>query len=186
MSPKLKLCECGCGMPAPMALTSRRSLGQKKGEPLRFICGHNRRIPLESWEDRFDKKTVRLPNGCLQWTDHLSKRTGYGLFSLLIDGRNIQRLPHRVAYERWKGPIPPGMDVDHLCRNRGCVEPDHLEAVTHLENVRRGNAPSTIASREGLCKFGHPLTQAKTQKRCLQCRREYQRKRRELNQKKVA
>jgi len=68
------------------------------------------------------------------------------------------RYAHRFSYEMAKGPIPAGMELDHLCRNRLCVNPDHLEPVTHRENILRGEHPTARAFRSGLCRNGHPLT----------------------------
>lgn len=68
---------------------------------------------------------------CWEWTG--SKTRGYGNIG---DGRTLI-LAHRWSHEHFIGPIPDGYEVDHVCRNRGCVRPEHLEAVTHSENVRR-------------------------------------------------
>jgi hypothetical protein len=96
------------------------------------------RTPLGRFMDSFR----RLPNGCWQWTGALAD-TRYGTIG--IGGRSV--LAHRHSFALFKGPIPAGLDVDHLCRNRSCVNPDHLEAVTHLENIRR--------SLPAKCKRGH-------------------------------
>ena len=69
------------------------------------------------------------------------------------------RSAHRVAYERAKGPIPDGLVIDHLCRNRRCVNPDHLEAVTPQVNTHRGVAPNNLIRLSGACKHGHPRTE---------------------------
>jgi len=76
-------------------------------------------------------------DGCWAWTG-ATAGPGYGQF-----GRN--GLAHRVAYERAFGPIPEGMEIDHLCRNRRCVNPDHLDAVSHEENLRRSGHPHALS-----------------------------------------
>lgn len=95
-----------------------------------------------------------VPDGeCQRWTGaHI--RTGYGQIS--IDGK--RRAVHRVAYEIHNGPIPDGYEIDHRCSTRDCIRIDHLEAVTHLENVRRGNSPAMVDSRRATCRNGHPKT----------------------------
>ena len=95
----------------------------------------------------YDKVSVDPETGCHNWTG-ARHRNGYGAFGL--DGK-VHR-PHRIAYELFKGRIPEGLEIDHLCRNRGCVNPDHLEAVSHQENMRRGVSARTHCSR------GHPLS----------------------------
>jgi len=81
-------------------------------------------------------------SGCWVWTGSLQ---GGGYARIMTDGR--MQPAHRVAYELKHGPIPDGLEMDHLCRVRCCVNPDHLEAVTTSVNQLRGNAPSVVAAR---------------------------------------
>ena len=91
---------------------------------------------------------VPEPNtGCWLWMRGADSR-GYGV----INRRGLETYAHRVAYTFLVGPIPQGLELDHLCRTPICVNPSHLEPVTHLENMRRGS----IATRTH-CKRGHPL-----------------------------
>lgn len=97
---------------------------------------------------------------CWEWT--ASKYVdGYGQFR--HDGR--PQRAHRVAYELVIGPIPEGLVIDHLCRNKGCVNPAHLEAVTPGENTRRGEAAARLRALRAAqthCKRGHEFTQENT------------------------
>lgn len=77
---------------------------------------------------------VRPTGFCWEWLGHRD-RNGYGCFS---QTRALRWRAHRLSYQLLVGPIPNGLVIDHLCRNTGCVNPDHLEPVTQLENVRRG------------------------------------------------
>jgi hypothetical protein len=99
---------------------------------------------------RFLAKVSKSGSGCLVWD--ASKRNGYGVF---WDGTQNVRA-HRWAYEQAKGRIPPELEIDHTCRNKACVNPDHLEAVTHSENMKR--SPEFQANRNAKkthCKRGH-------------------------------
>lgn len=80
-------------------------------------------------------------------------RHGYGRFGI---GSKVF-LAHRVSYELNVGPIPENAELDHLCRNPSCCNPQHLEPVTHVENVRRGEA-GKYKVKNGRCKHGHDLT----------------------------
>jgi len=99
-------------------------------------------------------KFIRLnENGCWEWTGVYDNH-GYGQFS--IHGNVIRA--YRYSYEYFnETTIPTNLVIDHLCRNRGCANPDHLEAVTHKENVLRGFSISAINSRKVHCKRGHIL-----------------------------
>ena len=92
---------------------------------------------------RFKKKCLLQDNGCHVWTGP-ADRFGYGL--IWIDGQ--LRAAHRVSYEHFVGPIPNGLEIDHLCRVPACVNPKHLEPVTHQENVLRGFAAKRAANPE--------------------------------------
>lgn len=96
---------------------------------------------------------VGYGGSCWAWTGYVNN-TGYGHY-----GRGEHAgLAHRLAYEFQRGPIPEGLTLDHLCRNRLCVNPDHLEPVTAYENFRRGNAPAAKNLRKSHCLNGHPLS----------------------------
>lgn len=77
------------------------------------------------------------------WIWQLSRSNGYG--NVYVEGRT--KYAHRVYYERHKGPIPKGFQIDHLCQIRACVNPDHLEAVTQAENIRRALPKYSHAGR---------------------------------------
>ncbi len=133
-----KLCDCGCGLPAPVARRSDRRAGVIKGQPHRFIRGHaTRRCMPDYYVDA---------NGCWIWQRGLSCG-GYGQ-----TGRGSDA--HRVYYERFVGSIPPGLDFDHLCRNRACVNPTHLQPVPRDENRRR----SPLVGRRAVHMRGRKLT----------------------------
>jgi hypothetical protein len=87
------------------------------------------------------------PSGCWLWTAQIHPE-GYGRTT--IARRKLYA--HRVSYQLFVGPIPDGLEIDHLCRNRACVNPAHLEAVTHRENILRGNGPCAIKHRQKLAR----------------------------------
>lgn len=120
--------------------------------------------------------SVQRPNGCIEWVGGLNWK-GYG--KVAIGGRT--KVAHRVAYELLVGPIPDGLTLDHLCRNRACVNPEHLEPVTNRENILRGTAPSAMNAAKTHCPQGHPYDEANTyvsakgSRHCRQCHAERQR-----------
>lgn len=122
-------CECGCGLPAPIASHTSKQYGRVKGQPARFINGHNSRLRNPGY-------SIDAVSGCWNWNGALNKH-GYGVTGRTVHGIVKTTTTHRVFYTQAKGPIPEGMHLDHLCRNRRCVNPDHLEPVTAKENVAR-------------------------------------------------
>ncbi len=102
--------------------------------------------------ERFDSKWSKDEKGCWLWSGYLTP-DGYGRFQL----DRSSRVAHRVGYEIYVGRIPDGLELDHLCRIRHCVNPDHLEAVTHEENLRRGEI-GTYNALKTHCPAGHPLS----------------------------
>ena len=114
-----------------------------------------------SSEDRFLTKVAK-GDGCWEWTG-CRTRKGYGQFhSHMEQGHRVQIGAHRWAYEHWVDPIPEGLQIDHLCRNRSCVRPDHLEAVTCRENLSRGNGLAAFNTLKTHCLAGHPYDEANT------------------------
>lgn len=98
--------------------------------------------------DRFWNKVTQEPGtGCWVWTRCLTT-SGYGHF--YVGGVGVVpgvSMAHRVTYMAFVGEIPEGLELDHLCRNRSCVNPAHLEPVTHAENVRRGALTKVVCHR---------------------------------------
>lgn len=108
-------------------------------------------------------------NGCWVWQKNLNK-DGY---AHMFHQKKTLRV-HRVSYKIFKGPIPSGLDIDHLCRNQRCVNPDHLEAVTTKENIRRSSAPGgRLYKTKTHCKNVHPRTMDESGQRgfCHPCRK---------------
>lgn len=113
---------------------------------------------------------VEPMTGCWLWLGHLL-RSGYGQFYL----RGRKTTAHRASYELFVGPVPAGMEIDHVrargCATRACANPAHLEPVTHLENVRRGEKATAP-----VCKRGHAFSMLKSGSRfCRECQRASQR-----------
>lgn len=119
------------------------------GDPLATLrVGRPAKPELERLADKFT-----VGDGCWEWTAARSA-SGYGQFTI-ASGK--ARRAHRVVYELLAGPIPAGLELDHLCRNRACVRPDHLEPVTGRENKLRGDTVNARNAAKTECVHGHPF-----------------------------
>ena len=118
-------------------------------------------------------KYVNVTEDCWEWTGALS-RDGYGK----ISDEATTRQAHRLVYEILMGPIPESLVIDHLCRNRRCVNPLHMEVVDALENTRRGVTARADGGVRMYCRSGHELTEANVYRepkrpairRCRKCK----------------
>lgn len=122
---------------------------------------------------------------CWIWTAN-KNRQGYGLFWIT---RVNYLKAHRVSFEEAFGPCPEGLEPDHLCRVRACVHPNHMEAVTKVENTMRGFSPPAINARKTHCVHGHPfsgsnlkirrrgISDQRPARRCIACEKEFSRQR---------
>lgn len=106
-----------------------------------------------TWEDHF-LESVLIGDGCWGWTA-AHNTEGYGLWQPPGASWNARKkdrvkrsMAHKIMWEILCGPVPDGLELDHLCKFKGCVNPDHLEPVTHMENLRRSHI---------FCKQGHRL-----------------------------
>lgn len=128
--------------------------------------------------DRFWTKVRVYRDGGRCWTwRRPDPTTGYG--RILVDGKTVGA--HRLVYEMLIEPLPPGKQIDHLCRNRRCVNPNHMEVVTQAVNIQRGMSGAHNA-RKTSCPQGHRYTPENTflnyvtgSRQCRECRRQYMR-----------
>lgn len=121
--------------------------------------------------DRFISK-IRFTNTCWEWEGHVQP-DGYGTFAIMS-----KKVPaHRISYLEFVGEIPEGLVLDHLCRNRRCVNPNHLEAVTQQVNLMRGQTMNVLNKDKTHCPKGHEYTDDNTYVRkngwrdCKTCKR---------------
>ncbi len=138
------------------------------------------RNPAKHPAERFWAYVTICESGCWLWQGALNN-TGYGRFTVGYRRDNSLRmlLAHRYAYEQLVSPIPDGLELDHLCRVPRCINPAHLEPVTHKENCRRGNAMwvgGLMQRSKTHCKQGHPYDEANTiywgnKRKCRICNR---------------
>lgn len=160
--------------------------GWPKGKP-RAPHPNRYKMPREPLMDRLLRLSLPEPNsGCWLWMAALNVH-GYGYMTAGGKARGM-RLAHRVAHELFKGPIPEGLVIDHLCRNIICCNPDHLEAVTQAVNIKRGlNVGMTpqcraagFAAKAAIthCPHGHEYSKENTaysrgKRVCKACRRKH-------------
>ena len=124
--------------------------------------------------ERFERHVERIPFlTCWVWIG-ATNRNGYG--QLRVNRRTESA--HRIAYQLYRGPIHNDLELDHLCRNRWCVNPAHLEPVTHRENLLRGKSIAAANAIKKTCSIGHPFDiintriargQSGSRRRCRQC-----------------
>lgn len=108
----------------------------------------------KSTEDRFWAKVEAIPSGCWEWRAARDP-LGYGVFR---GGRSVLVKAYRFSYELLCGPVPGGLQIDHLCRNPSCVNPSHMEVVTARVNVLRGVGPAAMNAAKTHCHRGHEFT----------------------------
>lgn len=159
-----------------MRICSVKSCGRKHYAlgwcKLHYVQARTVRKPRPTAAERFITKYV-VASGCHLWIGATDGEGRYGAFGV---GRKVVRA-HRWAWEQEHGPVPTGMDLDHLCRKTLCVNPAHLELVTHRENVLRGQSFAAINAAKTHCKRGHPFSPETTRRttdggrQCLACAR---------------
>lgn len=188
----MSLCACGCGRVTPISPVTKVNNGWVAGEHRKWFgvgCANRARTGFATAEERFwSKVDKRAPDACWPWLVWIGQG-GYGVFA---DSTAGSVTAHKYAYVLTAGPVPAGLQLDHLCHtndpgcslgprcpHRACCNPLHLELVTPRENVMRARtAPTAINARKTRCLRGHPLSGdnlgvSRVGKRyCITCRRE--------------
>lgn len=142
-----------------------------------FMIGRPPTPPVERFWPKVNKS-----DDCWVWLGGKDSH-GYGVFSIRLNGKSHSVGAHKFSYELLVNKVPKGMELDHLCRNRGCVNPAHMEVVTARTNTLRGNGITAYWSRQTHCLHGHKYTTENTYittkkpnaRFCRTCRREWNR-----------
>ena len=128
--------------------------------------------PFKTLSDRIFPRIRLTSHGCWEWTGNKNVK-GYGRFWM----RGKDYMSHRVIYEHFKGRVSSNLCLDHLCRNRACQNPDHLEPVTNAINLKRGESFSTLNGNKTHCHRGHEFSKTNTyltpqgRRKCRACAR---------------
>lgn len=136
-----------------------------------------KRAPRLPWPRNLLSRLEFKEDGCVEYVGGGHKTAGYGA---VWNGKRT--LPaHKAMWELMVGPVPDGLELDHLCRNRACVNVGHLEPVTHVVNTMRSDWPAAVNARKTECLRGHPFDEVNTyvnpsngRRRCRQCARDLQ------------
>jgi HNH endonuclease len=140
------------GRHQPKSVAHRRKISEALRGNTNGLGVRRARRPLE--QRLIEKIDVDGAGGCWLWTSALD----WGGYPIVWIGDGVSRRAHRVVYELYVEPIPPGLQLDHLCGVRRCVNPDHLEAVTGAINVGRSpNTPMARKRAQTHCRRGHPF-----------------------------
>jgi hypothetical protein len=125
--------------------------------------GSTEKAQLRDLLERLMEHVRVEPGGCWLWTGRCDSN-GYGRFAIgsKIAGTFRSASSHRVAYELLVGPIPEGLQIDHLCRQKACVNPGHMEPVPQWVNILRGESFSAVNARKTHCIHGHLFDEANT------------------------
>lgn len=161
---RMWICTCECGLSVEV---STRALNS--GQTAHCGCSPRRRTPDERFWPKVEKTAT-----CWLWRGAVNQG-GYGVFRSGEGNKNV--LAHRYAYTMEVAAVAEGLDLDHLCRVRNCVNPNHLEPVTRAENLRRGDRPKRKKPLKSACVRGHDFVEGNMViikngwRRCLLCRR---------------